>query len=209
MSPDQDARRLVQYIQSLTDFVFYKVDPPYGHIGATIADTVLQANNKYDTHVTPRIQRILKQWPNAKTVTAMLDLLRSIPTVTFLNWKGEDRAERFISILHLLKNERLESEADLQTWLTKEANLQHLLAIKGVGPKTVDYLKIMVGLQSIAIDRRLLKFFDMAGIEIYPADYNRARDILKEAAGLLSVPDADLDHSIWKYMGGEDISPCT
>lgn len=142
-------------------------------------------------------------------MTAVLELLRSIPAVTFLNWKGAERADRFISILHLLQSEQVESESDLKTWLTKDANLKKLIAINGVGPKTVDYLKIMVGLQSIAIDRRLLKFFDMAGIEIYPADYNRARDILKEAAGLLSVPDADLDHSIWKYMGGEDISPCT
>jgi hypothetical protein len=67
---------------------------------------------KYDTHVTPRIQRILKQWPNAKRVTALLHLLRSIPTVTFLNWKGEGRAKRFDSILHLLKSENVESEAD-------------------------------------------------------------------------------------------------
>lgn len=209
MSPDQDARRLVEYIQSLTDFVFQKVDPPYGHIGATIADTVLQANNKYDTHVTPRIQRILKQWPNAKTVTGTLDLLSSIPAVTFLNWKGEDRAERFLSILHLLRNERVESEVDLQTWLAKDANLRHLFAIKGIGPKTVDYLKIMVGLQSIAIDRRLLNFLGIAGIVLTPGDYSTARDILTRAAGLLSIPQADFDHSIWRYMGGGvDIAPC-
>jgi hypothetical protein len=106
MSADEAARRLAQYIQSLTDFVYYQVDPPYGHIGATIADSVLQANNKYDTHVTPRIQRILTQWPNVKTVTAVLDLLRSVPAVTFLNWSGKDRAERFTSILHLLKRAR-------------------------------------------------------------------------------------------------------
>jgi endonuclease III len=208
MSTDEDARRLVQYIQSLTHFVYHNVDPPYGHIGATIADAVLQANNKYDTNVTPRIQRILKQWPNARTVTAVLELLRSIPAVTFLNWKGRDRADRFTSILHLLQSENVESEADLQTWLTKDANLQKLLAINGVGPKTVDYLKIMVGLQSIAIDRRLLKFFGMAGIAINSGDYDTARDILKGAASLLSVSQADLDHSIWKYVGGEDISPC-
>ena len=175
MSPAEAAQRLVQHIKSLTDFIYYQVDPPYGHIGATVADTVLQANNKHDTHVTPRIQRILKQWPNAKTVTAVLDLLRTIPSVTFLNWKGEDRAKRFTSILQLLKSE-LESEADLQTWLTQDANLRKLLAINGVGPKTVDYLKIMVGLQSIAIDRRLLKFFSNAQIGINPADYNRARE---------------------------------
>jgi hypothetical protein len=208
MSLGDDSVRLVAYIQSLADFVYYKVDPPYGHMGATIADSVLQANNKYDTHVTPRIQRILRQWPNAKTVTALLDLLKLVPAVTFLNWKGENRGKRFLSILLLLKSERVETETDLQNWLTHDANLLKLRAINGIGPKTVDYLKIMVGSQSIAIDRRLLKFFSIAGIAISPADYNRARDILKQAASLLSVPQADLDHSIWRYIGGENIAPC-
>lgn len=115
---------------------------------------------------------------------------------------------RLTSILHLLQSENVENEAELQTWLTKDTNLRKLLAINGVGPKTVDYLKIMVGLQSIAIDRRLLKFFDMAGIAINPGDYNTPRDILKDAASFLSVSQADLDHSIWRYVGGEDIAPC-
>jgi hypothetical protein len=208
MSPDEDSLRLVQYIQRLPDFVYHKADPPYDHIGATIADSVLQTNNQYDAHVTPRIQRILKQWPNAKTVTTLLDLLSSIPTVTFLNWRGGNRAKRFTSILRLLNNEHVDSEADLQTWLTNDASPRKLLAIDGVGPKTVDYLKILVGLQSSAIDRRLLKFFVMAGIAINPGDYSTARNISKGAAGLLSVPPADLDHSIWRHMGGGNIAPC-
>jgi hypothetical protein len=208
MSPDEDARRFVQYIQSLTDFVYHKVDPPYGHMGATIADTVLQANNKYDTHVTPRVQRILRQWPNATTVTAVLSVLRSVPTVTFLNWSGVDRAERFDCILRLLKSEQVETEADLHTWLMKDASLQKVRAIHGVGPKTVDYLKIMAGLQSIAIDRRLMTFLGNAGIAINPSDYSTAREILRRAALLLSVPEADFDHSIWRYMGGDAVAPC-
>jgi len=135
MSPDEGARRLLQYIQSLTNFVYHKCDPPYGHMGATIADTVLQAN-------------------------------------------------------------------------MKDASLQKVRAIHGVGPKTVDYLKIMAGLQSIAIDRRLMTFLGNAGIPINPSAYSTAREILRRAALLLSVPEADFDHSIWRYMGGEDIAPC-
>ncbi|MFZ0687275.1 MAG: hypothetical protein WAM89_17160 [Terriglobales bacterium] len=208
MSFDLDAYSFVQYIQSRTDFVFRKVAPPYGHMGATIADTVLQANNRY-TSVTPRVQRILTRWPNATTVTAVLDLLKSVPTVTFLNWNGAERAERVDSILSLLSKERVESETDLQTWMMKDANLQKLLAIHGVGPKTVDYLKIMVGLQSIAIDRRLLKFLSSAGVAVNPGDYDTAREILRRAAVLLSIPAADFDHSIWRYIGGEDIAPCS
>ena len=66
----------------------------------------------------------------------------------------------------------------------------------------------MAGLQSIAIDRRLLTFLGNAGIAINPSDYSAAREILRLAAQLLSVPEADFDHSIWRYMGGDAIAPC-
>lgn len=89
------ALRLVDYIKSLPDFVYHKVGPGYGHMGATIADSILQANNRYETHVKPRIQTILTRWPNETTVTAVLDLLKSISTTQYLNWQGQDRADRF------------------------------------------------------------------------------------------------------------------
>ena len=207
MSLDDDAQRLVQYIESRTDFILCKVDPPYGHMGATIADTVLQANNRYSS-VTPRVQRILTRWPNATSVTAVLEVLESVPTVSFLNWNGVDRAERFDSILCVLNKERVETETDLETWMMKDANLQKLRAIHGVGPKTVDYLKIMVGSQSIAIDRRLLTFLSGAGIACQSSDYDRAREILRRAAVLLSIPPADFDHSIWRYIGEGGAPSC-
>jgi hypothetical protein len=156
-------RRLVDYIKSLPDFVYRKVDPPYGHMGATVADSILQANNRYAT-VTPRIERILRRWPRETTVTAVLDLLKSVPAVQYLNWQGQDRADRFCDVLRLLKKEAVESEADFRSWLEKDVNVLKLHAIGGIGPETVDYFKIMVGLQGTAIDRRILKFLRMAGI---------------------------------------------
>lgn len=208
MSPDDAARRLVEYIRSLPDFVYFKVGQSYGHMGATVADSILQANNKYDTHVTPRIQRILAKWPRETTVTAVLNLLRLIPAVEYLNWKGKDRADRFCEVLGLLKKEGVESEPDFRAWLEKKTNLWKLHTINGIGPKTVDYFKIMVGLQAVAIDRRLLRFLSMAGIPINRSDYNSARDIVNRAADLASVPRSDFDHSIWQYIGKHEGSAC-
>jgi hypothetical protein len=146
MTTDEAAQRLVAYIKSRPDFVYHKVDPPYGHIGATIADSVLQANNRYSS-VTPRIQRILARWPRENTVTAVLDVLQRVPATQFLNWNGKDRADRFCEVLLLLKREGVETESDFQKWLEKETNLSKLRAIHGIGPKTIDYFRLMVGLQ--------------------------------------------------------------
>jgi hypothetical protein len=197
------AERLLEYIKARPDFVYRKCDEPHGHIGATIADCILQAHNRYSS-VEPRITRILTKWPAATTVTAVLKLLASVPATQFLNWHGLDRANRFCEVLHLLKAEGVESESDLRAWLDKDVNLSKLWAINGIGPKTVRYFRIMVGLQDVAIDRRLLKFFAVAGIPIN-AD---ARDIVNLAADLASVPRRDFDHSIWCYVGDHEDKAC-
>ena len=218
MSPEVAARCLVEYIHSLPDFVYHEVGDSYGHIGATIADAVLQPRRDYDTFVAPRTKRILTKWPHERTVSGMLHLLRSLPASEFLNcedtensgsWLGH-RVERFCTILQLLNREGIESEADLETWLTIDTNLPKLHAINGVGPKTVDYLKILVGVQGAgaAIDSRLREFLSMARIVTTPSDYETPREIINRAADLLSVERSVLDHSIWRYMGGEDIAPC-
>jgi hypothetical protein len=84
-------------------------------------------------------------------VTALLNLLRLIPAEEILNCKDSDnskcwqghRVERFCTVLRLLSDEGIESEADLREWLAEGANLPKLRAIHGLGPKTVDYLKIL------------------------------------------------------------------
>jgi hypothetical protein len=218
MSPDEAARVLVKYIRSLPDFVYYEVGDSYGHIGATIADAVLQPRRDYNTFVAPRTKRILTKWPNERTVSAMLRLLRSLPASEFLScedtensgsWLGR-RVERFCTILRLLNREGVESEADLEAWLTMDSNLPKLHAINGVGPKTVDYLKNLVGVQGAgaAIDSRLREFLNLAGIVTAPSDYDSAKEIIDCTADLLSVERSLLDHSIWRYMGREDIAPC-
>jgi len=217
MSPEEAAQRLVDYIHSLPDFVYHELGDSYGHIGATIADAVLQPRRDYDTFVTPRTKRILTKWPHERTVSAMLQLLRSIPASEFLNYQDSEnsgswlghRVERFCTILQLLNQEAIESEADLEAWLTSDTNLPKLHAINGVGPKTVDYLKILVGVQGAgaAVDSRLRAFLNAAGIVTAPSDYDMPREIINRAAELLSVERAVLDHSIWRYMG-EDIASC-
>jgi len=114
-------------------------------------------------------------------------------------WKGIDRAERFCEIIQLFHAEGIETEADLKEWLlASEANLSKLRRINGIGPKTVDYFKILVGISTSAIDRHLLKFLEMAGIQY--SSYEAAQAIINNVADILNVERAKFDHSIWQYM---------
>ena len=194
-----DPEKLVQYVRSLPGFVFYEtIDGDYNHIGATVADAVLQANNKYSTHVKPRVNRILAKYPNARTTSAVLCLVESTSATEFLDWRGEDRTERFSCVLALFAAEGIEVEADLREWLSHESNLPKLRAIKGIGPKTIDYFKILVGVSTSAIDRHLLNFLGLAGLA--PCGYLDAQSVINATADILKVDRAYFDHSIWQFM---------
>jgi len=194
-----DPENLAHYVRSLPDFVIYEtIDGNYNHIGATAADAVLQANMRYATHVKPRVNRILETYPEARTTTAVLQLLEEVSATEFLNWRGQDRAERFSSVLHLLASEHIETEANLRDWLLKDTNLLKLRSIKGIGLKTADYFKILVGFSTSAIDRHLLKFLGLAGLA--PSGYSKAQAVINATADIMSVDRAYFDHSIWQYM---------
>lgn len=194
-----EAEKLAHFVQSLPGFDIYKtIDGNYDHIGATVADAVLQANNKYATNVKPRVNRILELYPKARTTSSVLRLIESMSATEFLNWRGIDRAERFRLILILFSTESIEIESDLKEWLSQDSNLLKLRAIKGIGPKTVDYFKILVGVSTSAIDRHLLNFLGLAGLT--PCDYLDAQNIINATADILSVDRAYFDHSIWQFM---------
>lgn len=193
------AEQLAQYVRSMPGFVFYEaIDGNYNHIGATVADAILQANNNYKTNVKPRVNRILNQYPNSRTTSSVRNLLQSLPVTQLLNWRGADRAARFSQVLDLFAAESIETEADLREWLLRESNVPKLSSIKGIGPKTIDYFKMLVGVSTSAIDRHLLNFLWLAGLS--PCGYSDAQSIINATADMLRVDRAYFDHSIWRYM---------
>ena len=215
--PPQD--KLADYVRSLQQqgvfIIAQTIDGNYNHMGATIADAVLQANMKYDTHVKPRVQRILNNFKDAVTVSAVANLTGNFSTETFLNWKGRNRIERFENVLQLLRTEGIETESDLKARFVKDQSITDrqdilweqsiqgkLSKIEGIGPKTIDYLKILIGISDSAIDRHLLTFIAEAGISVssYPSRYENASKLINETADLLEIDRAIFDHSIWHYM---------
>ncbi len=198
----QDAEILASYVRSLSDFTFVAAMDRYNHMGAIVADAVLQANNRYNATVKPRVDQILAQYPKACTTSSILDALQSTTATEFLDWKGIDRAERFYQVIKLFKSEGVEAEADLQEWLSQDSNLPKLRAINGIGPKTVDYFKILVGISTSAIDRHLKSFLGMAGLKLRTYEYEQS--VINATADILGKDRACFDHSIWQYMSERD-----
>jgi len=197
MSSTVRVASLVAYIESLSDFSRVPTQKPYGHVGATLTDALLQSGLRYETVVLPRVKRVLAD-PSAETVSGFLRLLEQEGPNALLQWRHPDKPARVLEVTRLLNAERVETEADLREWLGTEANGQRLLSIKGIGPKTLDYLQVLVGIPNVAVDVHLFAFLERAGCPA--SSYAEAHRTLIEAAQLLGWPANELDHSIWRYM---------
>jgi len=113
-------------------------------------------------------------------------------------------ARHIFDLVGLLEREVVDTEADLRQWLSTPASREKLLAIPFIGPKTADYLKILVGLPVAAMDRHLLGFLELAGLG--KLRYPVGQDIVHRTADLMQLNRSHLDHSIWRYLSGSKAS---
>jgi hypothetical protein len=178
-------------------------------MGATITDGVLQAGLRYETVVWPRVQHVMTI-PDAATTSGFLAVLRERGGEEVVRWTHPEKLGRMQAVAGLFASEGVETEGDLRVWLcgdpaagdgadaTCSANIAKLAAVHGIGPKTIDYFKILCGEQdTAAIDMHLTRFLEQAGVRV--TGYEQARAVIAGAAAELGVSAARLDHSIWTY----------
>lgn len=203
---EKNAQKLSSYILTLPDFkILTQIDGGYNHIGATLTETILQAGLDYKNVVKPKVLKILAH-PEAKTVKGFLALTEN-GTSEFKNiihWQDDKKPDLVVKLANFFNSESINTEKDLKKWLNKKKNSEKLRTIKGIGPKTVDYIKILVGIKNSAIDRHLFNFIENAGIRLeqtgYEKQYKEAQDIIDKAAEYLKTDKSILDYSIWSYM---------
>jgi hypothetical protein len=170
--------------------------PMTSHMGAVLADAVLQAGVSYSAVVLPRILRILQQFQDRDRVSALAEVVSQERTSAFLNWEHSEKICRFNSLVSFLHVRHVETTEHLRERLLDSLFGLELQSLRGVGPKTVDYLACLVGIDSIAVDRHVRAFARMAGVE--ETDYGFLRNVFCYAADLLSMPRRDFDAWIWR-----------
>ncbi|HZP77203.1 MAG TPA: hypothetical protein VFB45_13755 [Pseudolabrys sp.] len=206
LSALSSARLVVQLAQEkgvVRDNHSYR-EPLY-HVGAILADAALQAGLNYRTVVKVRIDRIVRDFPEAATLSGMFNAIASIGVAEFLRWHHHTKVSRFVCLAELLRNESIDDFHQLRTWLQKPTCREKLRAIHGVGPKTVDYLCGLVGLDFIAVDRHIKAFASDAGVTA--GDYDFLQTVISYAADLLGVSRRHFDMSIWTYVSNRKAWP--
>lgn len=175
-------------------------EPSY-HVGAILADAALQAGLNYRTVVKVRIDKIVLEFPEAATLSGTFKAIASIGVAEFLQWRHHTKLSRFVCLAELLRNEGIDDFHELRTWLHNPSGREKLRAIHGVGPKTVDYLCGLVGLDFIAVDRHIRTFASDAGVKA--ADYYFLQTVVSYAADLLGISRRHFDASIWTYVSNQ------
>ncbi|MBI1912140.1 MAG: hypothetical protein HYS21_09070 [Deltaproteobacteria bacterium] len=195
-----NARKLVNFIKSIPELDWAtKIHlEPYGHIGATLTDAGLQSSLNYNSVVLPRVRKMICCWPSANTTSGFLSNIKKFGLEKILNWSHQEKLNRIQELALFLFSQDLETEQDLAEWLRVHQNKNLVLQIKGVGPKTVNYLQKLVGLQTITIDRHLINFANMAGIS--HCKYAELETIYEYSADLIGSDYLSIDKMIWNYM---------
>lgn len=201
MSCAKEARKLADYVISLPNALhFYEPSCrfSYYHIGALFTDIVLQAGLNYNSVVKPRIQKILTHYPDACTVSKFQIVVDNEGLGKVINWKHPEKIGRFEQLMEFARCNRIDTCVDLKLSLSNNKNRDSFLAIKGFGPKTLDYLLKLLNVDSVAVDRHIYAFVKMANIET--SGYNETKKVVEYAADLLNISRTTIDHIIWKYM---------
>ena len=201
MSLQDDINLLIKSLKSLQDFKYVKPNHPlpYGHMGATITEAILQAGTNYSTVVKPRVMKLLDRGEGI-TTDGFQDLLIREGARKVLNWEDTEKPKRIHQLTGLLSREGIQNELDLKAWMQDENNIEKLEDIRGIGNKTIDYLRILTGISTTAVDRHIFRFLMNAKIQIGTSEYDRAKSIVNETATQIGIDSSTLDYSIWSYM---------
>jgi hypothetical protein len=197
------ARRIADYADNLgVRDAQITVRTACDHLGAVLADAILQAGVRYRTVVRMRVERMHSHFPDAATMPGLILLLEQQGAAELLLWKHPIKMSRFVSLTRLLSAQNVGSTLELKVWLRRDDARDLLLSLHGIGPKTYDYLCGLVGIDCIAVDRHVRTFASEAGVPIN--DYDRLQSVVSYAADLLGIARRDFDAWMWRTVSERD-----
>jgi len=195
------AQQLAHYVASLPDFEILE-DPATGgdHMGVVLVEAALQGGIRYETVVRPRVEALRAAYPNARTTSEFQRILMIEGAAALLKWRPDRKIETLVDLTRFFVAEGVETVDELRAWLLDGENKPRLRSIKGIGPKTADYLKSLAGIPTSMVDVHVYRFLALAGVKM--KGYDEAQEVIRETTELLGIDERTLDYSIWTYMAG-------
>lgn len=191
------ARQLADRIREVLGDGPFAAPGGWSHMGAVICDAAFQARRRYEAVVRPRIVRLQERWPDAATVTGFRARLEREDLAAAMDFASPARVAVAHALARLLAAHGVDTRADLHAWLGEPAHRAALRTVRGVGPKTADYLGGLVGRPGVAVDVHLRTF--AAGAGLTDLRYGPLRAAYEEAAALLGHAPGALEHAVWRF----------
>jgi len=186
----------------------YSVTPEefgYPNPVLVLMDAVLSINRKYDAFVVPRIRGFSEQYPEVTTLRRLKILIdahghRSFDVVW--NYNHPDRVrildELTCHFLELQRAQGIDGEMEtMQSWARTGNNLP----VSGIGFRTTQYLRMMLGTSTVKPDVHIQRAVRDAVGRSLPD--RTIVQVVEAAARRLKVEATSLDHAIWKRYARE------
>ncbi|AYN40522.1 hypothetical protein D9753_18250 [Streptomyces dangxiongensis] len=191
------AQRLAAYVRTTLGDGPFPSPGGWMHMGAVICDASFQARRKYESTIRPRILQLQSAWPDAATVQGFQARLAMEDLAAAMNFNSPRRVATAHGITDLLAANGVNTRDDLHLWLDQQANRAALRSVKGVGPKTVDYIGNLVGRSQVAVDVHLRAFAADAGVS--GLAYGQLRAVYEATATILGHERGGLEHAVWRF----------
>ncbi|MGW3582462.1 hypothetical protein ACWDM8_14155 [Streptomyces rubiginosohelvolus] len=166
-------------------------------MGAVICDVSFQPRCKYEGTLRPRLLHLQSSWPDARTVRGFQRRLVTEDLAVAMKFNHARKVATAHAITDLLAAHEVDTCEDLHTWLDRQDNRAALRTVKGVGPKSIDYIGNLVGRSHVAVDVHLRAFAVDAGATDLP--YDQLRAAYEEAAVILGHDRGALEHAVWRH----------
>lgn len=178
------------------DITPHNVRLSYNHLGAILADAVLQAGLNYKSVVQPRVTRILSEFENVNCSSSLMGIVETGRVPEFLNWNHPVKVLRFERLVKEIYSSGIKDSEHLRSFLEDDSFCISLQKINGIGPKTVDYMSCLVGIDSVAVDRHIRSYARRAGVDA--EDYHFLKYVFCFSADLLSMSRREFDSWVWQ-----------
>lgn len=165
-------------------------------------DCAFQAGLNYRTVVLPRVVELANRFPSAVTIDEVALIIRTKKFRNAIRWAHPEKPRRMKDLVQFFSSHGLVGVSDIRNWLSTSENREKLLLLRGIGPKTVDYLSKLLGDQTIPVDRHMIRWIEKAGMTII--DYFHARKVLEFTADLMEISRRRFDTWLWEMSSSLD-----
>jgi endonuclease III len=169
-------------------------------MGATLVDAALQRRTSYRWVVKPRVRDLMIAWPETTTVSAFAARMKAEDIGAVIRWRRPAKLVLLADLTAAMIDLEIETVTDLGRHLSTDqrpAAVARLRAVRGVGPKTIDYFAILAGSSDVvAIDRHLTRFAADAGIS--ELSYGYLQQVYIAAALERGWTPGAVDAAVWR-----------